>query len=115
MSEYVDMAGQEMKAGDYIVYSAAAGRAGVMKMGRIVELAQRKDRWRPGKTYPVVKAVSVDQWRSWSGGLQNGGRPVTLGLFDRILVVSAVPAVANRFEKCKQDGESKIAERAARE
>lgn len=106
--EYKDLAGQDMAVGDYIVYSAAAGRAGVMKLGQIVELSERRDTW-TNKHAAVVKAVTIDQWRTWSGGLQNKGKPVTLGMFERILVVTKIPALAEVFEKHKQAGLDKLA------
>lgn len=118
--EYKDLADQPIAVGDYVVYSAAAGRSAVMKMGQVVALGKRKGHeyrqpgWeRVDTVHPTLKVVSVDAWRgdsSWRNALQNKGRPVTLGFLDRVLVVTNVPALAERFERLKKRGEEKLAQ-----
>src|SRR6478736_7577235 len=106
-NEYRDLAGQDIKVGDYVIYSTSEGRAAVMKLGQVTELTRRKTprhewgNWNFAIFDPTVKVVSIDPWREgstweWSRALQNGGRPVTLGEFGRILVVTTLPALVDK-------------------
>ena len=110
--KYQDVAGQDIAIGDYVVYSAAAGRSAVLKMGRVTELAVRKGSWTE-KTTPTLRVVSVDAWKDGHGcrdfgALQNKGKPVTLGMLDRVLVVTLVPALAAKFEQLKAKNEKRL-------
>lgn len=112
--KYQDLAGQDISVGDYVVYSAAAGRSAALKMGRVSGLGSRKDGWRDdAPLIPTLKVVSIDAWKDgfgWRdfGALQNKGKPITLGMLDRVLVVTQVPALAAKFEQLKAKNERRL-------
>lgn len=95
MSKYVDIAGDPIEVGDYIVYAALWSRSATLKYGRVVKLVEKKDEY-SNKVSHKAQVVSVD--RSWDDKweLQGGGwskKPIekyqvqTLGFLDRMLVV----------------------------
>lgn len=96
--EYKDLAGQEIKVGDFVVYTALWSRSAVMKYGKVVELGIRKDKYdenKPGE--PTLKIISADRGfifnpltkdhdNAWI--IQAQGKKITLGFLDRTLVIS---------------------------
>ena len=86
--EHKDLAGNDIRVGDYVAYAALWSRSAVLKFGIVVALKER------GNT-GTIGVITVD--RSWMWGatpprriweLQNNGREITLGFTDRCIVVS---------------------------
>lgn len=83
-----DIAGADLKPGDYIIYAALWDRSATLKYGKVTRLAERDESWRSGQPkLPTIRLRSVD--RDWDGKweLQRGGKETTLGFLDRLLVV----------------------------
>ena len=105
--KHLDLAGHEIKPGDFIVYAALAGRSATMKYGRITKLAFREKSWktRDGGEHPTVRAVTADRHQRWlphsdtyieEWQVQNKGKEITLGYLEQLLVIpeALVPAEA---------------------
>lgn len=99
LPEWRDASGRDMKRGQYIAYSAGAGRRAVLKFGIVTDLVSRADqRWEafdpppaPG-TYPrgdykpclIPKIKAITTFR---GSTQKSGTKVTLEHLKRMLIV----------------------------
>lgn len=100
--EYVDLAGNPISVGDYVAYAALWNRSSVLKYGKVVELDERLvgpatfPNADGDRRTPTLKVITVDQQvsydRDWMPTIewrvQNGGKVVTLGYLDRVLVVA---------------------------
>jgi len=70
---HLDRLGNDIKPASYFVYSANGGRAAILKVGVVLELATRKDRvynpatktWGQGDL-PLLKCLTADRWSHWS-------------------------------------------------
>lgn len=106
----IDARGKEIKIGDFFCYTAAAGRSAVMKFGKVTGIKEHTEE-QPCK----VQAITVDLWPAdglheeriknrqeieWvkkeiAEGryladrfeLQNNGKPITIGMTGRIMVL----------------------------
>ncbi len=86
-----DIAGEEIKVGDFIVYTALAGRSAVMRFGRVVDLKERDaSLYGPKDKIPTLRVITAEASWSQKGrwNLQKKGGVVTLGFLDRLLVVN---------------------------
>jgi hypothetical protein len=102
MSDHKDIAGQEIKVGDYICYAALWDRSATMKFGKVTRLADRDEAYvynRERKKIPTIRLRSVDRdWHDkWK--VQAKGKEITLGYLDRLIVVPAelVPPAAKEL------------------
>ena len=108
MKEYVDIIGKPIQPGDFILYSAAAGRSAILKFGIVTDLSAFKaNDWTDrGDDTKYVAAITLDYW---SGGrlyqeadgyeLQNNGKPVRLQFSERIYVLPliSIPSAAYKL------------------
>lgn len=111
--EYKDLAGREIKVGDYVIYAALWSRSAVLKFGKVVSLAARKhgEYSLKKEDTPTLRVTSVDNFLG-KYELQNHGTPITLGFLDRVLVIDSVPdniakllsQKTKRCDKCKGRG-----------
>lgn len=86
-----------------MVYSALWDRSAVLKYGLVTRLADRQEEhWLPKKKSSemwlraTIRLRSVDRNYDDDWELQKGGKEITIGFMDRLLVVprTAVPATA---------------------
>lgn len=92
-NNHFDIANNEIKPGDFVIYSALWDRSATLKYGIVTRLAKRgSSRYLLESEKYTVRVLSVD--RNWSGKtkittweLQKKGKEVTLGFLDRMLVV----------------------------
>lgn len=82
MNKHKDLLGQEIKVGDYITYSAVDGRSGVLRIAKVLELKEVKDKYEDDD---IKYKVLVQSWSNFHG-LQE--KKVTLGFLDRIIVIN---------------------------
>ena len=110
--KHEDLAGNDIKAGDYVAYAALWSRSATLKFGRVTSLVIGKMGY-PETTIPKIQVVSVDRtwndtwelqgvpWQEKSDGKYNfeKSKVQTLGFLDRMLVVdkSMVPAEARKL------------------
>lgn len=96
MTKHIDLLGQELAVGDYVIYAALWDRSATLKIGRITQLKTRAESKyiEDGKIIPTVGVVSID--RSWSNEweIQNNGKELTLGFLNRLTKVdpNTIPA-----------------------
>jgi len=86
---YKDKLGQDIKVGDYIAYGAALGRCSTIHLGRVLELTQSKvTEWHHDKPTPKLKVRACTN-HSWdeTRGMQLLSKPVSLGFFERLVVL----------------------------
>ena len=100
--DHKDIAGRDIKVGDYIIYAALWDRSATLKYGKVTGLAERDGAWcynaEPRKT-PTVKIYSADRDFNGKWELQKKGHVVTLGYLDRLSVIEPhqVPADAKKL------------------
>lgn len=79
--EYRDRLGNDIKPTNHFVYSANGGRAAILKVGFVVELATREgsvfdltaNRWQMAPL-PVLKCLTADRWgKDQTWGIQGKG------------------------------------------
>lgn len=123
LPDWRDASGRDMKRGQYIAYSAGAGRRAVLKFGIVTDLISRPDqRWEafdppppPPGTYPrgdykpmlVPKIKVITTFR---GSVQKTGSKVTLEHLKRVLIVdehqippSELQALKDAWQGANQD------------
>lgn len=105
MDSYVDVTGQEVKPGDFILYASSAGRSAILKFGIVTKLGLVAAGY-AGSRERCVLAITVDYW---PGGnvypetdgfeIQNKGKPVRLTYSSRIFIIPTdrVPTTAREL------------------
>jgi len=92
-AERRDLAGNEIKLGNYVAYAASWSRSPILKYGIVTRLAERKHRYWPtdsetGKSTPSIGVLTVDRDFKKQWEIQREGKEIVLGFLDRLLVVS---------------------------
>lgn len=95
--EYKDLAGNDIRVGDYVVYSALWDRSAVLKFGKVERLAEREANWYRKKPEATIRVRTVDRHTEWRDGkplkeywmLQKQGQETTLGFLNRMLVIGS--------------------------
>jgi hypothetical protein len=82
--EYKDIVGKEIQVEDFIIYAALWDRSATLKFGIVTQLSQREN------GDPTIKVITVDRTYKGVWGLQNNGRPITLGFLDRLMVLNEI-------------------------
>lgn len=84
---HIDMLGQRINIGDWVVYGAGSGDSSVIKLCRVTNLVApavdaKYDVNKPAK----IQGISLHCWGA-RFEIQNNGYPVTLGLLSRVVVI----------------------------
>ena len=91
--QHLDMFGNEIKVGDYIIYAGSAGRCPVLRAGQVLKLSFKKESSMSGGV--LIPKVFCSSWNNykaegWStNDKERSGKQknVTLSFMQRIVVV----------------------------
>jgi hypothetical protein len=87
MNTFIDLAGREVRVGDFIVYGSLLGRCAGLQFGRVLDIKSREERLfygsREKKTVWRIKVQGVSDEPSLL-------RPGTLMYPDRILCINEI-------------------------
>lgn len=99
--KHVDFLGQDIKAGDFIMYTALWDRSPILKFGLVTRLETRDGEYdyeiQERVTAATLRVISIDrsswghahnQLKKYIWELQKNGQEVTLGFCDRVLVTT---------------------------
>lgn len=85
-----DIAGNQIKLDDFVLYATTQGHSSTLKFGRVSRLADRPSAYvvnSPGKMFPTLRLITVS--RHWNGTwhLQKNGREVTVDRLEQVMIV----------------------------
>lgn len=88
MKNHYDIADNEIKPGDFVIYAALWSRTAALKYGIVTRLAERED----GALYDrdakyTIRVLSVDRDHDDKWEIQKEGKEMALGFLSRLLVV----------------------------
>lgn len=88
--QYLDMAGNVITIGAYIVYAIRVGNSSDMKMGKVVGLDSGTSYYAT-ESRPIIKVSTVVKEYNKNWRLQKNGKPFNFSDLGRVYVIENVP------------------------